>query len=93
MSTNNKIISYKDLQFAILYDAQTISHTVKSIADKINAHYRSLLQDDPDPSVVVICVLKGAFMFFTDLIRHFDFRVEEDFIRLSSYHGGMASTH
>jgi len=32
-------------------------------------------------------------MFFTDLIRCLDFRVEEDFIRLSSYHGGMVTSH
>lgn len=43
--------------------------------------------------MVVICVLKGAFMFFTDLIRYLEFRVEEDFIRLSSYHGGMVTSH
>ena len=32
-------------------------------------------------------------MFFTDLIRFLEFRVEEDFIRHSSYHGGMVSSH
>lgn len=42
---------------------------------------------------MVICVLKGAFMFFTDLIRFLEFRVQQDFIRLSSYHGGMTTTH
>ena len=61
------------------------------MAAKINLHYRELLKQDE--SLVVICILKGAIIFFTDLIRCFDFRVEEDFIRLSSYHGGMASTH
>jgi hypoxanthine phosphoribosyltransferase len=63
------------------------------MADKINVHYRQLLKEEKDPSVVVICILKGAIIFFTDLIRCFDFRVEEDFIRLSSYHGGMTSTN
>ncbi len=51
------------------------------------------MKHDENPAVVVICVLKGAFMFFTDLIRFLDFRVEEDFIRLSSYQGGMVSNH
>ena len=32
-------------------------------------------------------------MFFTDLVRVLDIDLEEDFIRLSSYQGGMVSSN
>jgi hypoxanthine-guanine phosphoribosyltransferase len=46
------------------------------MAEKINAHYQELLKHEENPTLLVVCVLKGAFMFFTDLIRFFDFKVE-----------------
>lgn len=36
----------------------------------------------------MIAVLKGAFVFLSDLIRHIDAPVEIDFIRLASYGSG-----
>jgi hypoxanthine phosphoribosyltransferase len=38
-----------------------------------------------------IGVLKGAFVFLADLIREFDFPLEIDFIRVSSYRSGTES--
>ncbi len=35
--------------------------------------------------LVCICVLKGAFLFFADIIRHIDRELEVDFVRLASY--------
>jgi hypoxanthine phosphoribosyltransferase len=35
--------------------------------------------------VVCICVLKGAFLFFADLVRRMDPPVTVDFVRLASY--------
>lgn len=33
----------------------------------------------------MVCVLKGAFMFFSDLVRHLTCKPELDFVRLASY--------
>ncbi len=40
-----------------------------------------------DKKPVFIVVLNGAFMFAADLMRHFEFECEIDFIRMGSYEG------
>ncbi|MFP4314918.1 MAG: hypoxanthine phosphoribosyltransferase [Desulfovibrionales bacterium] len=35
--------------------------------------------------LLMICVLKGAFLFFADLVKHMHIDPEVDFLRLSSY--------
>lgn len=61
-----------------LYSSEAIQERVQAIAKEINAHYK-------DESVVAICVLKGAFMFFSDLVKHLTCNPELDFIRIASY--------
>lgn len=64
----------------ILYSREQILDQVKVVADKIKS---DLGEDEP---IVFVCVLKGAFMFFADLIRHFHHvNVITSFITLSSY--------
>ena len=41
--------------------------------------------DYKDKNVVIICVLKGAVVFLSDLLRTLSIPVELDFVRLSSY--------
>ncbi len=41
--------------------------------------------------ILVLGVLKGAFIFMADLIRATDYPVECEFVRISSYRGGMQS--
>ncbi len=53
---------------------------VHRLAEEISSHYQAL----PDP-VLGICVLKGAFIFFADLVRKLPMRLELDFVRLASY--------
>ena len=57
---------------------ETIQKRVAEIASAINAEY----QGKP---LVVVCVLKGGFMFFTDLLKKITVRPEVDFVRLASY--------
>lgn len=60
-----------------------IARKVADIARRISADYRHR-------SLVIICVLKGAFVFAADLVRLVDLpQVEIDFTQLSSY--GAAS--
>ena len=64
-----------------LIDEEAIQRRILEMAEEINAVYK----DEP---LVVVCVLKGAFMFFSDLVRHLTCRPEIDFVRLASYGSG-----
>ena len=37
--------------------------------------------------IVFICVMKGGFMFFSDLVKNIEYPIEIDFIKCSSYNG------
>ncbi|MCF8111430.1 MAG: hypoxanthine phosphoribosyltransferase [Desulfobacteraceae bacterium] len=62
---------------------EEIRKRVTDLAQRISADYR-------DESLVMIGVLKGAFVFLADLVRQMTIPVEVDFIRASSY--GKADT-
>ena len=55
-----------------------IERSVADIARKISSDYRSR-------KLVLIGVLKGAFIFLSDLVRHLTIQVKIDFIGASSY--------
>jgi hypoxanthine phosphoribosyltransferase len=42
--------------------------------------------------VVAVCVLKGSFVFFSDLVRHIQTDISCEFFGVSSYHGGTKSS-
>jgi hypoxanthine phosphoribosyltransferase len=42
--------------------------------------------------IVFICVMKGGFMFFSDLVKRIEYPIEVDFIRCSSYDGQAQQT-
>lgn len=64
-------------------------------ADQIQARIREMAvdirRDFPD-GVHMIAVLKGAFMFLSDLVREMDGDVSLDFMALSSYAKGTTSS-
>ena len=37
--------------------------------------------------IVFVCVMKGGFMFFSDLVKHINYPIEVDFVKCSSYDG------
>ena len=55
---------------------------IKILAKKINDEHRN----DPTP-VVLVCILNGGFMFFSDLVKQITVPIEIDFIRCKSYFG------
>lgn len=69
----------------ILLDDTAIAGRVAEMAADISDHYRG-------KDVLAIGVLKGATMFFCDLVRQLDIPVEIDFIAVSSYGRGASST-
>jgi hypoxanthine phosphoribosyltransferase len=70
----------------ILISEQQVQARVAELAQEINATYT----DDDCP--LLVCVLKGAFMFLADLVRHLEMRHEVDFMEISSYGKGTVST-
>ncbi len=68
-----------DYKLKLIINENSIKNRVKEIAKKISDEYKAL------DNVIVIGILKGAFIFLADLIRHFDFPVQVDFIRIASY--------
>ena len=71
MSTQKEIISSKYLQTAINGLSQVINNYCKHEGG----------------GIVFVCVMKGGFMFFSDLIKKIKYPIEVDFIKCSSYDG------
>jgi hypoxanthine phosphoribosyltransferase len=57
----------------------------EEIALRIEALGQAITQDFANEELVVICVLKGAFMFTSDLIKKINRPLSLEFISLSSY--------
>ncbi len=65
-----------------LITAEEITSIVKKLADQISKDYDGR-------ELVLVCILKGAFVFLSDLIRYLRIPVKVDFVRLASYRSGM----
>jgi len=70
----------------ILLDAATIQSRVKELAQEIERDYPA------SEEIHLVCVLKGGFMFMSDLVRGMSARVSMDFIAVSSYGAGTKSS-
>lgn len=69
-----------------VFSPEQIATRVRELAEEINEFY------GPEP-LVVVCVLKGGFLFFSDLVRFLQYEnLELDFVRLSSYGTNSASS-
>ena len=79
----------KNKKYKILYSAKQIKTMVQSMAKEINHEFNHVKKTQP---LVVISVLKGAFMFTSDLIRELKLPVQLEFIRISSYGSGKKSS-
>lgn len=70
----------------LLFSSAQIAKRVDELAAEIDAAYGQM-------PLVVICVLKGGVIFFSDLVRRLhNPNIELDFVRLSSYGTGMTSS-
>ena len=70
-------VLYGDLT-KVLIGQNEIREAVKKLAAQINKEYK-------DKELMCICILRGAVMFFTDLIRELDLPLTIDFMAISSY--------
>lgn len=72
------------MQLKEIIGAEQIKNRVQEMGQKISSDYQ-------DQSLVTVCVLKGAFIFYADLVRALSIDPEMDFVRMSSY-GNQTST-
>ena len=72
-------------KLVVLISQQKIKKRVRELASLIQKDYR---RKNP----LFIGILKGAFVFLSDLIRHIKIPVECDFVRVASYGNGSVSS-
>ena len=58
----------------VLFTEEQIQSRIKELSDEMNAFYKG-------EEVYAICVLKGAVMFATDLVKNLNMPLKMEFIR------------
>jgi hypoxanthine phosphoribosyltransferase len=69
----------------VVFTAEEIGRQVRLLANQISEDYKG-------KEVVLIGVLKGAFIFLADLVRQLTIPVQLDFVRVASYGSGTESS-
>ena len=77
-------IKIKDKQFRQYLSEEKIQERIQEIVEELNTKYK-------DKNPVFVVVLRGAFMFASDILKKFNYPCEIEFVKLSSY-TGMKST-
>jgi hypoxanthine phosphoribosyltransferase len=70
--------AYEDQIEQVLIESDAIQHRIAEMAARINDDYAGR-------DVLLVGVLKGAFVLMADLARHIDLPMEFDFMAVSSY--------
>lgn len=73
-------------------DVSSILFTQPQLQIKIEELGKTITKDYSGKSLVCICILKGAFMFFSELIKHIDLPIQIEFMALSSYGNASQSS-
>lgn len=76
-------MDYSDVD--ILFSEEEVQSKVRELAAQISLDYKG-------EDLLVVGILKGAFVFMADLIRHLDLNVQLDFMDVSSYGAGDRSS-
>jgi hypoxanthine phosphoribosyltransferase len=69
----------------VLLEQPALAARIRELAAEIRAAL-------PNDDIHFVCVLKGAFVFLSDLVRALDERVTVDFVAISSYGSGTSSS-
>jgi hypoxanthine phosphoribosyltransferase len=69
----------------IVFDAETIAERVQALGREITEAY-------PDGDLLVLGLLKGSFIFLSDLVRRIERPLQVDFLVASSYGEGTVSS-
>lgn len=71
------------------YDLVDIMYTKTQIEEKVKELGARITNDYKNEEILLIGILKGAFIFMADLVRSIDLPLEVDFMSVSSY--GMST--
>ncbi|WP_025729322.1 hypoxanthine phosphoribosyltransferase [Atopobacter phocae] len=66
-------------------DIKKILVTEEEISERIKSLGQAITEDYAGKEPLVICILKGAAFFMTDLVRYMDLKVDIDFMDVDSY--------
>ena len=66
--------------------------TEKQIQERVKELGSQISHDFAGEEVLMVGILKGAFVFLADLMRHLDIPVKIDFVDLSSYGSSTESS-
>lgn len=80
-------------QTASIYgDLSRVLVTKEEIIEKVKETGKKITEDYAGKKPVMVCILKGASVFFTDLIREIDLPLTIDFMSISSYGSATKSS-
>lgn len=83
--TDPDVLSLGNFEFIRLISSAEIAEKVEAVAKSIESDMR----DDESP--LFLCVLNGAFMFASDLLKNYNALCELAFVRISSYDGTQST--
>ncbi len=69
----------------VIISEQEIKSTVKKLGEKISREYE-------DKPLLLLCILKGSFVFLSDLCREITIPCEVEFMAAKSYYSGTESS-
>jgi hypoxanthine phosphoribosyltransferase len=75
----------QNLKLSTYIKEEEIQTKIKDLGKKLTEKFKN-------DEVIAVCVLKGSFMFYSDLIRSMDTKVTCEFFGVSSYHGNTTSS-
>lgn len=77
----------------MINDVESVMFDEKALADKVAELGKKISEDySPDDEIVLVSILKGSVMFYTDLARAISLPVRLDFMMASSYGAGTESS-
>ena len=79
-----KKIKVLDKKFLISIKSIEIQKAISDIANKMNSDLKG-------KEVIFVCILNGAFMFASDLLKKIKFNCQISFLKLASYEGTSSS--
>ncbi len=78
--------AYTPESLKVLFTEQQLQNRIEELAEEMNHLYRDT------EVLIMICILKGGFMFASDLARKLNIPCQIEFVRLSSYGDGQKTT-
>lgn len=73
-------------------DIEKILFSEEQLRERVRQLGAQITEDYAGEELVLVCILRGSYIFMADLSRAIDLPLSADFIALSSYGGGTSSS-